>query len=190
MRRNGYLWPFDVKLDTAVRFADPVFLLECKISATWQRFPLIFLHFTCWFSAIFLLPVCLTYWPKKYTTRVDPYVDNSHQVWSWYDHHCRVIAFLSADTSRDLDLWPFDLEQLSYIAGRVTNLATKFEHPMTIRSWVTSYRFPLITIENAYAATAHAPNHESLTDTIKLADREKPLLRACIWAVSPTQAKL
>ena len=139
MRRNGYLWPFGVKLDTAVRFADPVFLLECKISATWQRFPLIFLHFTCWFSAIFLLPVCLTYWPKKYTTRVDPYVDNSHQVWSWYDRHCRVIAFLSADTSRDLDLWPFDLEQLSYMAGHVTNLATKFEDPMTIRSWVTSY---------------------------------------------------
>jgi len=37
-------------------------------------------------SAIFLLPVCLTYWPRKYTTRVDPHVDNSHQVWSWYDH--------------------------------------------------------------------------------------------------------
>ena len=37
-------------------------------------------------SAIFLLPVCLTYWPRKYITRVDPHVDNSHQVWSWYDH--------------------------------------------------------------------------------------------------------
>jgi len=44
------------------------------------------LHFIFWLSAIFLLPVCLTYWPRKYTTRVDPHVYNSHQVWSWYDH--------------------------------------------------------------------------------------------------------
>ena len=56
--------------------------------------------------------------------------------------HCRVTAFLSADTSRDLvtstfDL--FDLEQLSCMAGHVTNHATKFEDPMTIRSWVTIY---------------------------------------------------
>ena len=29
-------------LDTAVQFADPDFLLECKISAIWRRFPLIF----------------------------------------------------------------------------------------------------------------------------------------------------
>jgi len=29
-------------LDTAVRFADPDFLLKCKISAIWRRFPLIF----------------------------------------------------------------------------------------------------------------------------------------------------
>ena len=27
-------------------------------------------------SAIFLLPVCLTYWPRKYTTRVDPHVNS------------------------------------------------------------------------------------------------------------------
>ena len=75
--------------------------------------------------------------PGKYTTRVDPHVDNSHQVWSWY--HGRVTAFLSAHTSRDLDLWPFDLEQLTYMVGHVTNLATKFEHPMPIRSWFMSY---------------------------------------------------
>jgi len=43
-----------------------------------------FLHFIFWMSAIFLLPVCLTYWPRKYITRVDPHVDNSHQVWSPY----------------------------------------------------------------------------------------------------------
>ena len=44
------------------------------------------LYFIFWKSAIFLLPVCLTYWPRNYTTRVDPHVDNSHQVRSWYDY--------------------------------------------------------------------------------------------------------
>jgi len=36
-------------------------------------------------------------------------------------------------------LWPFDLEQLSYMAGHATNPATKFKDPMTIRSWVRCY---------------------------------------------------
>ena len=31
-----------VNLDTAVRFADPDFLFECKISSIWRRFTLIF----------------------------------------------------------------------------------------------------------------------------------------------------
>ena len=52
--------------------------------------------------------------------------------------HCRVIAFLSADTSHDLDLCPFDLVQLSCMASHVTNLATKHDDPTPIRSWVTS----------------------------------------------------
>jgi len=40
------------------------------------------------------------------------------------------------------------------MAGHVTNVATKFEDPTPIRSWFMSYNvFPLITIENAYAAT-------------------------------------
>jgi len=39
----------------------------------------------------------------------------------------------------DLDLWPFDLEQLSFMASHVSNLATKYEDPTPIRSWVTSY---------------------------------------------------
>jgi len=42
MRRNGYLWTSGVNLDTAVRFADHDFLLKCKISAIWRRFPLSF----------------------------------------------------------------------------------------------------------------------------------------------------
>jgi len=63
-------------------------------------------------SAIFLLPVCLTYWPRKYTTRVDPHVDNFHQVWSWYDHTlpsnsvfvCWYITWLC---DLDLTFWPW-----------------------------------------------------------------------------------
>jgi len=95
-------------------------------------------------SAIFLLPVCLTYWPSKYITRVYPHVDNSTKFEVDMTIRCRVIAFLSADTARDLvtltfDLWPFDLEQLSCMAGHVANLATKFENPTRIRSWVMSY---------------------------------------------------
>ena len=55
--------------------------------------------------------------------------------------HCRVTAFFPADVTwpGDLDLWPFDLEQLSYMAGHVVNPATKFEDPTTIRSWLTNY---------------------------------------------------
>jgi len=97
-------------------------------------------------SAIILLPVCLTYWPRKYTTRVDPHIDNSYQVWSWYDHTlpsysvfvCWYVAWPC-----DLDIWPFDLEQLQCMAGHVTNLATKFatklEDPLPIRSWFMRY---------------------------------------------------
>ena len=81
----------------------------------------------CWMSAIFLLPVCLTYWPRIYTTRVDPHVDNSHQVWSWYDH---TLPSYRVFVCR-YGTWPCDLLTLnSCMAGHVTNLATKYEDPM------------------------------------------------------------
>jgi len=102
MRRNGYLRTFGVNLDTAVRFADPDFLSECKILAIWRRFPLIFAFFIYWMSAIFILPVCLTYWPRKYTTRVDPTSLIPTKFEDDMSIHCRVTAFLYADTSRDL----------------------------------------------------------------------------------------
>jgi len=92
-------------------------------------------------SAIFLLPVCLTYWPRKYTTSVDPHVDNSHQVWSWYNHTLpsySVFVCWYVTWPCDLDLWPFDLEQLQCMAGHVTNIATKLED-QAIRSWFMRY---------------------------------------------------
>jgi len=91
-----------------------------------------FLHFICWKSAIFLLPVCLTYWPRKYATRVNPTCDNFDQVWCWQDHPLPSYSVLVADKLRDF-------EQLSYMAGHVTNPATKFEDLAPIRSSVMSY---------------------------------------------------
>jgi len=147
MRTNGHLWTSGVNLYTAVRFPDPDFLLECNISAIWRRFPLIF--------AFYMLNVrhistSGLFWP----TDLESIPHASTPKWIIPTKfevdmtiHCRVIAFLFADTSRDCDLWPFDLEQLSHMASHVTNLATKFEDPKPICSWVTSYnvsrRLPL-----------------------------------------------
>jgi len=130
----------------------------CKVrhrrSIRRPRFPIRVQNFSD--LATFSVDFCISYanfppyfyfrfpWPtdlKVYHTR-RPLRLNSHQVWSWYDHPlpsysvfvCRYVTWPC-----DLDLWPFDLEQLSYMVGYVTNLATKFEDPTTIRSWVTSY---------------------------------------------------
>ena len=73
-------------------------------------------------SAIFLLTISLIYWPRKYTTRVNPDVNNSHQVWSWYDHPLPSQAYsvFVCWYVTNLTFWLFDLEQLSYMAGHVT----------------------------------------------------------------------
>jgi len=84
----------------------------------------------------------LTCWSRKYITRVDPHVDNSHQVWSWYVHTMpsySVFVCWYVTWPCDLDLCPCDLEQLSFMASHVTNLATKYEDPTPIRSCVKSY---------------------------------------------------
>ena len=79
---------------------------------------MIFLHFICWMSAILLLPVWLTYWPRKYTTRIDPHGDNSHQV--WYDHPLPSQSLQLGDTLRDLVTLAFDLLTLNSCCWLVT----------------------------------------------------------------------
>jgi len=100
----------------------------------------------------------LTHWPTKYTAVVDFQGDNFHQVWSWCDHPLPSYSVLAADTLRDLDLRHFDPEQLSYMAGHMANPATNFEDLTPICSRVDLQRSLLVTVD-AYAATAHAPNH-------------------------------
>ena len=49
-----------------------------------------FFHFICWMFAIFLLPVSLTYWSKKYTTRIEPTVIIPTKCEAHMTIHCRV----------------------------------------------------------------------------------------------------
>ena len=90
-------------------------------------------------SAIFLLPVCLTYWPRKYTTRVDPHVDNSHHIWSWYDQQLpsySVFVYWYV-------MWPCDLDLLTLDRCHTWQVTWPTCHqlwrPLPIRSWVISY---------------------------------------------------
>ena len=103
MRRNGYLWTSDVKLDTTVRFPDPDSLLECKTSAIWRRFPLIIAFYIL--NARFVWPTDLESKPHAST----PTLIISTKFEVDMTIHCRVTAFLSADTSRDLVTLTFDL---------------------------------------------------------------------------------
>jgi len=89
----------------------------------------------CYFR--FVIPTDLESMPHATT-----HVNNSHQLWSLYDHPLpRYSVFVRWYVTWlcDLDLWLFDLEQLSYMAGHVANPATRFEDPTPIRSWVMSY---------------------------------------------------
>ena len=102
----------DVKIDTAVRFADPDFLLGCKISAIWRRFTLIFAFSILnvrHISPRFVRPTDVEIIPHVWTpTSIIPTkfeVDMTI--------HCRVIAFLSADTSRDFVTLTSDLLTLN-----------------------------------------------------------------------------
>jgi len=100
------IYEFVVKFLTP-SFDSPISLQSAKCQRLGDDFRWFF-HFICWMSAIFLLAVCLTYWPRKYTTRIDPHGDNSHQVWSWkMTIHCRVKVFCLL--IRYVTLWPWPL---------------------------------------------------------------------------------
>ena len=53
--------------------------------------------------------------------------------------HCRVTAFLLPMRYMTCWPWPFDLVELSHMAGHVTNFTTKLEDHMFMRTWVMSY---------------------------------------------------
>jgi len=117
-------------------------------------------------SAIFLLPFCLTYWPRKYTTHVDPHVDNSHQVWSWYDHPlpsysvfvCWYVTWL-----RHIDLRLFDLEQLKYMEVTCPALPPSLKtlrisiHELRVITLPLDYRWKCVRGHSACAESRDPP---------------------------------
>jgi len=129
MSRNDYLQTSGKISDTIIRLPDHDLLIECEILAIWRWFHLIFLHFKCWKSAIFLLLVCITYWPRKHTICTDPHGDNFHQVLSWHDHPLELLHLHSCcryvTWPCDLNLWPSYLEQSLYMASHVVNLPSR-----------------------------------------------------------------
>jgi len=86
-------------------------------------------------SAIFLLPACFTYWPRKYTTRVDPHLDNSHQVWSWYDHLLPSYSVLDCWYVT----WPWPLTFWPWTVVIHGESCDQRWHQVWRPSWVTSY---------------------------------------------------
>ena len=125
MSRNGYLWASGVNLDTAVRLADTDFLL-----ATFSvDFCILYAECQPYFYFRFVWPTGLEIIPHSSTPTLFEVHMTIHCVFvCWY------ITWL-----RDLDFWPFDLEQLLCMAGHVTNFATKFEDPTPISSWFMSH---------------------------------------------------
>jgi len=64
----------------------PIFPYEVQNFGDLATVAIVFSHFICWKSAMFLLLVCLTQWHVKYAAGVDSHCENFRQVWSWHDH--------------------------------------------------------------------------------------------------------
>ena len=140
MRRNGYLWTSGVNLDTAVRFTDPDFLLECKILA-------IFGDVFCWFLHFYMLNVRHISTSGLFVTTERESIPHASTPTSIIPTrfevdmtiHCRVIVFLSADTPRDLMTLTFDLLTLNICHTWRVTWPTLPSSMKTLRSWVMSY---------------------------------------------------
>ena len=135
MRSNGYLFSSGVNLDNAVRFIDPDFPVSVQnfgdLATCSVDFCVLYAECPPYFYFRFISPTGLESIPHASTPM--SIIPTKFEV--DMTTHCRFIAFLSVDMSRDLVTLTFDLdEQLSCMAGHVTNPATKSEDPTTIRS--------------------------------------------------------
>jgi len=169
MRRNVYLGASGNNSDISIRCLDSDFHIGSKISAISRRFLLCFFHRKSNKSAIFRLPVYFTHWLRNRATWLATHDDNFYQVWSWHDYPSPSYNVAAANTLRDHDL---DLLTLSSrYTWRVrwsiptippTSLKILYAYPLLICELRC---LPCATVENTFAATAHAPYHVTRTQT-------------------------
>ena len=139
MRRNRYLWTCSKISDAVIRFLAPDFFrvrtfgdlatISVDFSILYAECPPYFYFWFVWPTDLESIPDASTQ-----TAIIPTRCDADMTI------HCRVFVCWYVMWPCDLDLWPFDVEQLTYMAGHVTNLATKFENPTPIRSWVMTYK--------------------------------------------------
>jgi len=120
MRRSGYLCTSRVNLESAARFGDPDFLFEwnfCDLATFYVDFCILYAKCPPYFYFRFVWPTDLE--SILHASTPTSIIPTKFEV--DMTTHCRVIAFLSADTSRDFVTLTFDLLTLnSCCAWRVT----------------------------------------------------------------------
>ena len=141
MRRKGYLGTSSKSFCNLATFSVDFLHFICWMSfdsptpislqsAKFRRFGDVFhrlLHFVSWKFAVFLLPVFIL-----------PTAPSSKLICpSTAELLCSCCCYVAWPC--DLDFWPYDLDQVLYMAGHVVNIAKKLEDPMPIRSWIMSY---------------------------------------------------
>jgi len=109
MHRNCYLWTSGVKLDTAVRFADPDFLLRVQNFGDLVTFSVDFCILCAECPPNFYFRLV---WPTDlesilHASTPTSIISTKFEVDMTL--HCWVKTFLSADTSRDIVTLTFDL---------------------------------------------------------------------------------
>ena len=133
MRRNGYLWTSGVNLDTAVRFADPDFLLGCKnfgdSALFYVNFCILYSECPPYFYFRFVGPTDLESKPRASTPTL--IIPTKFEVDMTI--HCRVIACLPTDTSRDFVTLTFDLLTLNSCCAWWVTLPTLLPSLKTLR---------------------------------------------------------
>ena len=153
MCRNGYLWISGVNLDNAVRFADPDFLLREKKFSDLAKFSVDCCILYAEYSPYFYFRVV---WPTDLESILHASTPTSiipARLEVDMIIHCEVIAFLSADTSRDLVTLTFTVLTLNSCHSWRVKWSTLPPSMKTLR--LSVLELWVITFPVGY----HAPNH-------------------------------
>ena len=113
------------------------------------------------------------YFRSSWPTDLESVSRDAHlAVIRWYDHPLPRYSVITADTLRDLDLWPFNVGQWPYMAGHVVNPSTKFEDPTAIRSSVMRQRMVVSTSNLVETVTARCASRDTLSRSVGQLERK------------------